>query len=171
MALLVAFSGARMTELANISRQDIVIGEDEMKVKMIIKKRKKPVPFDVPFKRREGDVCPVRALEKWMNQKHCTKKENEGIWWNFQTNRKMGSQGCSKMLRSLLDEIGIDQKFGGSTVRHAMKTKLTSEGATLKEMNEFTRHQENSNCVDNFYNIQVARDLGALLLNDIKVYN
>ncbi|KAA6397633.1 MAG: hypothetical protein EZS28_006842 [Streblomastix strix] len=90
MILFIAFNGARMTELANISRQDIVIGEEEMKVKMIIKKRKKPVPFDDPFQRRERD-------------------------------------------------------FGGSTVRHAMITKLRSEGVSLKAVNEFTKHQENSN--------------------------
>ncbi|KAA6355320.1 MAG: hypothetical protein EZS28_049153 [Streblomastix strix] len=139
-----------------------------MTVRMVIKKNKKPIPFDVPFKRREGDVCSVKAIEQWFNQEHCTKQVQEGVQWDFERKKMLGSIGCSKVLRSLLDDIGIDQQFGGSTVRQAMMTKLRSESSTIKEVNDFTRHQEGSSSVDNFYNIQIARDLVALLLKEPK---
>ncbi|KAA6377598.1 MAG: hypothetical protein EZS28_026874 [Streblomastix strix] len=168
IALNVAFSRARMTELAGVTRDGVKFDDEQMTVRMVIKKNRKPIPFDVPFKRREGDVCPVKAIEQWFNQEHCTKQVQEGVWWDFERKKKFGSIGCSKVLRSLLDDIGIDQQFGGSTVRHAMMTELRNDGATLKEVNDFTRHQEGSSCVDNFHNTQIARDLGDFLLKEPK---
>lgn len=77
-------------------------------MRMAIKKRKKPIPFNVPSKRREGDVRSVRAQEKWINLKHCTLTKYEGIWWNFEISKKLGSQGSSKLLRFLFNYFGID---------------------------------------------------------------
>jgi hypothetical protein len=67
LALIVSFSAARMTELAAITRSGIEINENEMIIKMTVKKKKKPITYDVLFKRRQGNVCPVNAVEEWMN--------------------------------------------------------------------------------------------------------
>ncbi|KAA6384099.1 MAG: hypothetical protein EZS28_020376 [Streblomastix strix] len=139
-------------------------------MRLIIKNNKKSIPFDVLFKRREGDVYPVKAIEQWFNQEDCTKQVQEGVWCDFKRKKKLGSFGCSQVLRYLQNDIGNNQQFGGSTVRHAMMTKLRREEATIKEVNDFTIHQEGSSCVDNFYIIQIARDLGAILLKEPKVY-
>ncbi|KAA6366724.1 MAG: hypothetical protein EZS28_037748 [Streblomastix strix] len=77
LALIVAFSGARMTELVGVTRDGVKLDDEQMTARMVIKKNKKPIPLDVPFKRLEGDVCPAKAIEQWFNQEHCTKQVQE----------------------------------------------------------------------------------------------
>ncbi|KAA6388975.1 MAG: hypothetical protein EZS28_015501 [Streblomastix strix] len=60
----------------------------------------------------------------------------------------------------------MDQEFAGSSVRHAIMTKMRKQGATQEEVNEATRHAPGSNACDIFYNKPVTRDLGTLILKD-----
>ncbi|KAA6392865.1 MAG: hypothetical protein EZS28_011609 [Streblomastix strix] len=166
MGLIVAFSATRMVELAAIVRKNIEIDQQQMRIKTVVKKRKKPKEFVITFMRRQSICCPVAAMEKWLNAKECTKEMNEGIWLDYDKGRILGGIGCSKELRKLLDDIGVDQEFAGSSVRHAMMTKMRKEGATQEEVNEATRHAPGSNACDIFYNKPMTRDLGALILKD-----
>jgi hypothetical protein len=63
-----------------------------------------------------------------------------------------------------LDEFIIDKIYGGATIRHAMMTKLQEAGATIEEVNQFTRHTPGSNVVDVYYYKPIRRDLSTLLL-------
>ncbi|KAA6387788.1 MAG: hypothetical protein EZS28_016681 [Streblomastix strix] len=88
--------------------------------------------------------------------------------WDYERKRKLGGTVCSRELRLLLDEIGIDKEYAGFTVRHAMMTKLRDEGATQEEVNEATRHASGSNTCDTFYYKPIARDIGALISKDFQ---
>ncbi|KAA6400951.1 MAG: hypothetical protein EZS28_003514 [Streblomastix strix] len=105
-------------------------------------------------------------MEKWLNAKECTKEMNEGIWLDYNKGRILGGIGCSKELRKLLDDIGVDQQFADSSVRHSMMTKMRKEGTTQEEVNEATRHAPGSNVCDIFYYKPITRDLAALILKD-----
>ncbi|KAA6371802.1 MAG: hypothetical protein EZS28_032669 [Streblomastix strix] len=118
MGLIVAFSVTRMVELAAITRKNIEIDEQMMKIRTIVKKCQKPKEFVITFIRRESICCPVATIEKWLNEKDCTKDEDKGIWFDYDKKKVLGGIVCSKVLRKLLDEIGIDQEFAGSSVRH-----------------------------------------------------
>ncbi|KAA6363886.1 MAG: hypothetical protein EZS28_040586, partial [Streblomastix strix] len=45
-----------------------------------------------------------------------------------------------KELNKILDQAEVDGCYAGSTVRHAMMTKLREEGVSLEEVNNFTGH-------------------------------
>ncbi|KAA6391179.1 MAG: hypothetical protein EZS28_013295 [Streblomastix strix] len=95
---------------------------------------------------------------------HCGKNEEGSIWWDFARNRALGSLGCSSELKELTGQAGVDDEFGGNTIRHSMMTKLRQEGASLEQVNEFTRHAPGSNVVDRFYNKpEKAQDLSSVV--------
>ncbi|KAA6358335.1 MAG: hypothetical protein EZS28_046138, partial [Streblomastix strix] len=170
MGLIVAFSATRMVELARITRNDITFRDEIMIIKTVVKKYKKPKLFEITFNKRQIPCCPVDAMKSWLSAEECTKKLDEGIWWDYERKKKLGGTGCCRELKLLLDEIGIDKEYAGSTVRHAMMTKLRDEGATQEEVNEATRHASGSNTCDMFYYKPIARDIGALILKDFEDY-
>ncbi|KAA6393536.1 MAG: hypothetical protein EZS28_010941 [Streblomastix strix] len=93
MVLIVAFSGVRMTELAGVAKEEIRIDETQMTVRIIIKNCKKPISFQVLFKRCDGSICPVKAIEQWFDRQHCTKLIQKGKF------------GCSTVRYELYDNI------------------------------------------------------------------
>ncbi|KAA6382088.1 MAG: hypothetical protein EZS28_022385 [Streblomastix strix] len=107
-----------MTEFAEVARDGVKFYDEQMTVRMAIKRNKKSIPFDAPFKKRQRD----------------SKKEFGGI---SEKKKKPGPICCSKVISSLLDDIDIDWQFVGSTFRHVMMTKLRSENTTKKEVNYF----------------------------------
>jgi hypothetical protein len=48
-------------------------------------------------------------MRKWLENKDCVKENNVGIWWDYDKRKVLGGIGCSRELRKLLDEIGIDK--------------------------------------------------------------
>ncbi|KAA6377046.1 MAG: hypothetical protein EZS28_027427 [Streblomastix strix] len=52
-----------------------------------------------------------------------------------------------------------------------MMTKLRGEGSSLQKLNDFTGHASGSAIVDVFYNKPIARDIGALILKNSKIFN
>ncbi|KAA6398257.1 MAG: hypothetical protein EZS28_006208, partial [Streblomastix strix] len=168
IGLMVAFSATRMVELAKITRNDILFRDEIMIIKTVVKKYKKPKQFEITFNKRQIPCCPVDAMKSWLSTEECTKKLDEGIWRYYERKKKLGGIGCSRELRLLLDEIGIDKEYAGSTVRHAKMTKLRDEGATQEEVNEATRLTTGSNACDTFYYKPIARDIGALILKDFE---
>ncbi|KAA6374435.1 MAG: hypothetical protein EZS28_030041 [Streblomastix strix] len=63
---------------------------------------------------------------------------------DFTRNRVLGSLGCSSELMELIRQAGVDDEFGGNIIRHSMMTKLRQEGASLLQVNEFTRYAPGS---------------------------
>ncbi|KAA6358060.1 MAG: hypothetical protein EZS28_046414 [Streblomastix strix] len=167
MALVVAFSGCRMTELAAMRRSDIQQMEDRTIIHTKIRKGKRVKEFNIRLLRRDDVCCAHGALKLWLMDSHCGKSEEGSIWWDFARNRALGSIGCSSELKELIVQAGVDDDFGGNTIRHSMMTKLRQEGASLEQVNEFTRHAPGSSVVDRFYNKpEKAEDLGNLLLKE-----
>ncbi|KAA6381058.1 MAG: hypothetical protein EZS28_023416 [Streblomastix strix] len=133
MRLIVAFPATIMVELAAIVRKNIEIDQQLLRIKTIVKKHKKPKEFVITFMRRQSICCTVAAIEKWLNAMECTKVINEAIWLDYDKRRIFGGIGCNNELRKLLDDIGVDQEFAGSSVRHAMMTKMRKEGVMQEE--------------------------------------
>ncbi|KAA6385847.1 MAG: hypothetical protein EZS28_018628 [Streblomastix strix] len=154
MALLVAFSATRMTELAAITRKSITQEEHDMKITTVIKK---------------GQCCPVKALNEWLNDADCQKDKEVGIWRNYYRRKVLRSIGCSKELKRVIEDARVDYTFEGSSIRHSMMTRLKSEGASLQDVNDYTGYAPTGACVDIFYNKPIARDIGALLFKDIEL--
>ncbi|KAA6381466.1 MAG: hypothetical protein EZS28_023009 [Streblomastix strix] len=61
-APIVAFSGARMTELAGVTRDGVKFNDEQMTVRMIIKKNMKLIPFDVPLKNTRVKPALIKQL-------------------------------------------------------------------------------------------------------------
>ncbi|KAA6373948.1 MAG: hypothetical protein EZS28_030524 [Streblomastix strix] len=92
---------------------------------------------------------------------HCGRSQEGNIWWDFTRSRALGSFGCSSELKEQIMQARMDDEFDGNTIRHSMMTKLRQEGASLEQVNEFTKHAPGSSVVDRFYNKQEkAVDLG-----------
>ncbi|KAA6380690.1 MAG: hypothetical protein EZS28_023779 [Streblomastix strix] len=121
----------------------INIDEDKRIIKIKVKKRKKEIEYNVKVSRQKGKLCPVKAMINLL-------KDDESM---------KGKQD------SIMNEVGIDQQYGGAKVRHAMMTKLRKYGAIYEEVNAFTRHAPGSNVVDVYYNKPIGRDLSTLLLS------
>ncbi|KAA6325733.1 MAG: hypothetical protein EZS28_054033, partial [Streblomastix strix] len=167
MALVVAFSGCGMTELAAMKRADIQQLEDRTIIQTKVKKGKKIREFSIKFLMRNDICCAHEALRLWLMDSHCGKCEEGSIWWDFTHNRVLGCLGCSNELKELIGQAEVDDEFGGNTIRHSMMTKLRQEGASFEQVNEFTRHAPGSSVVDRFYNKpEKAQDLGSLLLKE-----
>ncbi|KAA6355775.1 MAG: hypothetical protein EZS28_048697 [Streblomastix strix] len=79
MALLVAFTAARMTELTRIGRKDVKIDEQKMMLQSKIMKGKKIREYSIELRRQGTSYCPVRALETWLNDENALKEEGSAI--------------------------------------------------------------------------------------------
>ncbi|KAA6369963.1 MAG: hypothetical protein EZS28_034510, partial [Streblomastix strix] len=168
MALVVAFSGCRMTELAQMRRSDIIQDAFRTVIQTKVKKGKKVRSFEIIFKRKDDVCCAAKAIELWLIDKDCTKRNDVGIWLDFEKKRTLGSIGCSKELKIIIMDAGVSKEYAGSTIRHSMMTDLRSKGATKVEVNEFTRHAPGSDCCDIFYfKPTEKRDMEAMILEKV----
>ncbi|KAA6401854.1 MAG: hypothetical protein EZS28_002615 [Streblomastix strix] len=165
IALFVAFTAARMTELTRMQIGGINIDEDKMTIKIKIKKGKIEIEYSVEVSRQKRKICPVQALINWQKDDECMKGKQDSVWYDQIKKRKMSPQACNKCLRKITNDVGINQQYGGATVRHDMITKLRKYGAIQEEVNAFTRHAPGSNVIDVYYNKPVGGNLINLLLS------
>ncbi|KAA6377205.1 MAG: hypothetical protein EZS28_027268 [Streblomastix strix] len=140
MTFVVAFSGCRMTELSSMRRNDITQEAIRTVIQTKVKKGKKVRTFEIIFKKKDDICCAAKAIELWLIDKNCTKRNDVGIWWDFEKKRTLGCVGCSKELKIIITDVVVSKKYAGSTIRHLMMTDLRSKEATKVEVNEFTRH-------------------------------
>ncbi|KAA6398832.1 MAG: hypothetical protein EZS28_005638 [Streblomastix strix] len=84
MALFVAFTAARMTELTRMKRKDLQIDEQKMIIQTKIIKGKKIREYSIELRRQGTPYCPVRALETWLYDGNALKKEGSAIWINIE---------------------------------------------------------------------------------------
>ncbi|KAA6382450.1 MAG: hypothetical protein EZS28_022022, partial [Streblomastix strix] len=164
MALVVAFSAARMTELVLMKISEMQIMRNQISVKTQTSKGKNKIDHTITFKQRTGLICPVRALRVWLDERRSLKLQSDSLWWNFSKNNTPTADNCKHMLTEIIRKAGVPEKYSGPTIRHAMMTKLRACGATQAEVNAYTRHSVTFNVVDAYYFRPVERDLGALLL-------
>ncbi|KAA6395487.1 MAG: hypothetical protein EZS28_008986 [Streblomastix strix] len=164
MASFVAFTAERMTELTRMIVGGVIFNDEGMIVKIKVKKGKKEIEYEVQVNRQKNKICLVESMKRWLNDVECLKGEEDAVWYDLEKKKKLSPQACSTVLRKILDEIGIDKQYGGATIRHAMMSKLRKQGASIEEVNAFTRHAPGSNVVDVYYNKPVGRDLSTLLL-------
>ncbi|KAA6364646.1 MAG: hypothetical protein EZS28_039827, partial [Streblomastix strix] len=147
VALLVAFSGAKMMELAAIQKKG-----------------------HYGFWGRDYSQYNNQEEQKVENKKDYIKNKGwtvlSGESDERMVKKELASIGCSKELRKILDYAEVDGCYASSTVRYAMMTKLRGEGASLEEVNDFTGHALWSGIMYVFYNKPIARDIGALILED-----
>ncbi|KAA6360625.1 MAG: hypothetical protein EZS28_043848, partial [Streblomastix strix] len=166
MALVVAFSAARMTQLVLMKISEMQIMRNQISVKTQTSKGKNKIDHTITFKQRTGLICSVRALRVWLDERRSLKLQSDSLWWNLSKNNTPNADNCSHMLTEIIRKAGVPEKYSGPTIRHAMMTKLRACGATQAEVNAYTRHSLTSNVVDAYYFRPVERDLGALLLSN-----
>ncbi|KAA6379191.1 MAG: hypothetical protein EZS28_025282, partial [Streblomastix strix] len=144
MALVVAFSVCRMTELTAMKRSDIQQMEDRIIIHTKIRKDKKVKKFNIRLLRRDDVSCVHGALKLWLMDSHYGRSEEGNIQPGFARDRALGSIRCRSELKELIVQAGLDDDFGGNTIRHSMLTKLRQEEASLDQVNKFTRHAPGS---------------------------
>ncbi|KAA6387775.1 MAG: hypothetical protein EZS28_016701 [Streblomastix strix] len=172
MALLAAFTAARITQLTRMRRKNVQIEEQKTMLQTKIMKEKKIRNIRIELKRRGTSYCPDRALESGLMDVNALKEEGDSIWIIIEKKKRLLSpQECGQFFRKVLDEIGIEKDYGGVTIRNAKMTTLRREGATQEKVNAYMRHAQESNIEDVFFNKPVRRDLNALLLLKKIIYD
>ncbi|KAA6358228.1 MAG: hypothetical protein EZS28_046245 [Streblomastix strix] len=171
MALVVAFSAARIAELVLMKVSEITLQKDQISIKTQTSKGGGiKLDHTIVFIQCEGPICPVRALRIWLDERKSSKIVSDCIWWNFSIRSIPSPDNCNHLFSEIIHKAGVPDKYSGPTIRHAMITKLRAGGATQAEVNAFTRHAITSNVVDAYYYRPVERDLGALLIQQEQRY-
>ncbi|KAA6369382.1 MAG: hypothetical protein EZS28_035091, partial [Streblomastix strix] len=149
MSLLVSFSAARMTELSRMTLKDIQSpNKKSMIINTQIKKGCKIRNEQIKLNRSNCKLCPISALQNWILIRSTINTSGDAVFWNFQKGIQASSYYCSQSLTSILRKAGIQQSYNGPSIRHACMTKLRSSGASVTEVNAFTRHTLTSTVVD-----------------------
>ncbi|KAA6397131.1 MAG: hypothetical protein EZS28_007341 [Streblomastix strix] len=164
MSLLVAFSAARMVELARMMISDLKINDEDILIQTSTTKGDKLRLFTIKLTRKNNYCCPIKALQTWVNERSKMKDKLQQLWLNFAKQKPATSDDCSHILLDIIRKAGIPDPYTGSSIRHAMMTRLRAAGASQQEVNSFTRHALNSTVVDMYYNRPIARDLSKLLI-------
>ncbi|KAA6362504.1 MAG: hypothetical protein EZS28_041969 [Streblomastix strix] len=94
--------------------------------------------------------------------------QEESIFWDFKRQTAPSSHYCSQTLITILRQFWIKSPFNGPSIRHATMTKLRASGASVLEVNAFSRHILNSIVVDAFYYRPTQRDLGTLVIQSVR---
>ncbi|KAA6383787.1 MAG: hypothetical protein EZS28_020684 [Streblomastix strix] len=66
-------------------------------------------------------------MREWSQDDECKQKVDEKIWWDNNMKKELGSIGCSSELRKISDQAEVDGCYAGSTVRHAVMTRLRED--------------------------------------------
>ncbi|KAA6397355.1 MAG: hypothetical protein EZS28_007117 [Streblomastix strix] len=165
IALLVAYTATRMTELCRFKLQDITSSDSGLNLETEIFKGGKIVQETIRLRRHESKCCPVQALNAWLNIRKNIKVELNTQWLDIENKKEAAPSFCSKQLTNFIRRAGIGEHYTGPTIRHAMMTKLRANGAIKAEVNVWTRHSITSDVIDTFYFKPVERDLGEIMAN------
>ncbi|KAA6396656.1 MAG: hypothetical protein EZS28_007820, partial [Streblomastix strix] len=177
MTLLVCFSAARMTELSRIQLNDLTFSstlnqnkkQNLLTITTQIKKGNTIRNEKIILKQTSNSLCPIKAINEWILVRNALKLKPSSFFWNFQKQTQPTSFYCSKTLTSVIRNAGILPPYNGPSIRHAVMTKLRQKGASIYEVNAFSRHVLTSTVVDAFYNRPIQRDLGNLLIDQDRV--
>ncbi|KAA6392688.1 MAG: hypothetical protein EZS28_011783 [Streblomastix strix] len=166
MTLLDRNSTARITVLQRMTMDDITMEKDIFTISTMIKKGNKVRNEKITLLQRNNQLCPVLALKNWMKTRSKLEINGDSLFWNFYNQVPTSSYYCSRMLTGILRNSGNNPPYNGPSIRHASITNLRSSGASVTEVNAFSRHILTSTVVDAFYFRPVQRDLGQLQFNN-----
>ncbi|KAA6368021.1 MAG: hypothetical protein EZS28_036452, partial [Streblomastix strix] len=164
MSLLVAFSAAKMVELVRMTLSDVQIYDQDILLQTSTTKGDKLRLYTIKLTRKNNNCCPIAELQTWINERSKMKDKLQQLWWNFAKQKPATSDDCSHILLDITRKAGVPDFYTGSSIRHAMMTRLRAAGASQQVVNYFTRHALNSTVVDMYYNRPIARDLSKLLI-------
>jgi integrase/recombinase XerD len=136
MLELMYSSGLRVSELVNLSLNDIDL--NECIVKVYGKGSKERV---VPI----GDYA-LEALDKYIHEYRNSMLKGYITDALFLNNhgRNMTRQGFFIILKNIADEKGIKKEFSPHTLRHSFATHLLEHGADLRSIQELLGHENMS---------------------------
>ncbi|KAA6372188.1 MAG: hypothetical protein EZS28_032285, partial [Streblomastix strix] len=170
MALLVSFSAARMTELSRMTMKDLDCSQkNRLIISTIIKKGNKIRNETITLNRLKNQLYPVKALQSWIQSREKINIQEESLFWDFKKHTIPSSLYCSQTLTTIIRQFGIQSPYNGPSIRHATMTKLRASGASVLEVNAFSRHILTSTVVDAFYYRPVQRDFGSLLIKSVRM--
>ncbi|KAA6386942.1 MAG: hypothetical protein EZS28_017531 [Streblomastix strix] len=164
MSLLVAFSAARIVELAQVMQSDIQINDEDILIQTSTTKGDKQRLFIIKLTRKNNNCCPISALQTWINERSKIKDKLQQQWLNFAKQKSATSNDCSHVLLDNIRKAGVPKPYTDSSILHTMMTRLRAAGASQQEVNSFTCYALNSTVVDMYYNCPIARDLSKLLI-------
>ncbi|KAA6388342.1 MAG: hypothetical protein EZS28_016128 [Streblomastix strix] len=169
MALLVSFSAAHMTELSRMTMKDLNSSQkNRLIIATIIKKGNKIRNETITLNRLKNQLCSVKALKSWIKSREKINIKEESLFWDFKKHTIPSSHYCSQTLTTFIRQFGIQSPYNGPSIRHSTMTKLRASGASVLEVNAFSRHILTSTVVDAFYYRPVLRELGSLLIKNVR---
>ncbi|KAA6386831.1 MAG: hypothetical protein EZS28_017643 [Streblomastix strix] len=77
--------------------------------------------------------------------------QEESLLLDFKKQTIPSSHYCSQTLTTIIRQFEIQSPYNGPSIRHATMTKLRANGASVQEVNAFSRHIITSTVVDSFY--------------------
>ncbi|KAA6369836.1 MAG: hypothetical protein EZS28_034637, partial [Streblomastix strix] len=128
MALLVAFSAARMIELARMVLEDICYIGEQMQIQVLPKKCGILWNDTIKLNPRHCKCCPIEGLQIWILIRQSISSESTSLRWNFTKRTDATSQNCSKLMSILLRMADIPSTYSGPSIRHSMMTRLKQSG-------------------------------------------
>ncbi|KAA6389014.1 MAG: putative aurora kinase, partial [Streblomastix strix] len=146
---------------ASVDLSEIQIGR--IKLKTIIKKNLK-VTVNLTLRQMENQaLCPIKWWIKWIKTKKKTLNENE-VWLKSNQSEIMDIDRCSLNVRLVLKDAGIPENSRVTSIRAASITKAIQNGATVDEINRWTRHSSMANTIQRFYDKNNNDRLRGLLI-------
>lgn len=136
MLELLYSSGLRVSELVNLSLNDIDL--NECMVKVFGKGSKERI---IPI----GDYA-IEALNKYINEYRNSMLKGYITDYLFLNNhgKNMTRQGFFKILRSIAKKKDINVEFSPHTLRHSFATHMLEHGADLRSIQELLGHENMS---------------------------
>ena len=136
MLELMYSSGLRVSELINLSLNDIDL--NECIVKVFGKGSKERI---IPI----GDYA-LEALNKYINEYRSSMLKGYITDSLFLNNhgKNMTRQGFFKILRSIAKNKSIEKEFSPHTLRHSFATHMLEHGADLRSIQELLGHENMS---------------------------
>lgn len=130
---LIYGSGLRVSELLNLSLQDIHF--QAKYVKILGKGKKERI---VPI----GDMSIIAIKNYLANGRvHLVKVENNVLFLN-QYGNPLSRQGFFKILKKLASDAGITKEVSPHTLRHSFATHLLENGVDLRTLQELLGHED-----------------------------
>ncbi|KAA6400283.1 MAG: hypothetical protein EZS28_004192 [Streblomastix strix] len=151
LELLESHSTLRGTELASITRKQITVDTDCIKIIVSKRKAKNGGRQIIIRPRLDKTICPYGALSKWIEMLNNRFSNQNSVQLN-KRNLQTSDQGVRDLLRTRIRQAGISKEYGSNTIRHSVMTQLRKSNLSLEQVNKLTDHAPGSIVVDEYYN-------------------
>ncbi|KAA6388700.1 MAG: hypothetical protein EZS28_015775, partial [Streblomastix strix] len=151
LTLLEAHSTLRGTELASITRKQITVDTDCIKIIVAKRKANNGGREIVIRPRLDKTIYPYVTLSKWIEMLNNRFPNQNSVWLN-KRNLQASDQGVRDLLRTRIRQARIGKEYGSNTIRHSVKIQLRKSNLSLEQVNQLTDHAQGSIVVDEYYN-------------------